>query len=380
MALELTDEQTLLGDEARRFLDDRAGPDALRRAVESGNGHDAGLWRTVAGELGWCALPIDEAHGGLGLGAVETTLLLEQCGRRLACIPLWSTMCLATPVIAALAAEEPRGRLLAAVAAGQLRATVALADPGAVDPLRDVAVTARPDDAGYRLAGTVDHVVDLQTADLVLVPALADAGELALFALEAGHRALRERLEGIDPTRPLGRLAVDGLRVDKSARIDAGGLDAADFARPLATARLGLAAEQVGTAQGALDLTLAYIGERVQFGRTIASFQAIKHRCARHLVAIAEARSMLRGTAAGLADMSCADAELELAGLGALATQAAFSTAAEAIQLHGGVGMTWEYDPHFYFRRAQVGAFFFGSAEDRLELIAARMIDGGRDA
>jgi alkylation response protein AidB-like acyl-CoA dehydrogenase len=180
-------------------------------------------------------------------------------------------------------------------------------------------------------------------------------------------------LDTLDPTRPMGELVLDGVAVPAEARIDPGGLAAGDFAAPLLAARLALAAEQVGAAQGCLDLTLAYISARVQFGRTIASFQAVKHRCAGLVVDIAEARSLLRGAAAGLAAGS-PEAELDILALGVLATETLWRVAEEAIQLHGGAGNTWDYDPHLYLRRAQASAFLFGSADDRLARIADHVL------
>jgi alkylation response protein AidB-like acyl-CoA dehydrogenase len=360
MDLKLSPDQIFMRDEARRLLADRASSEALRRAIDAG-GFDAGLWKTVGAELGWCAVAVPEVSGGLGLGALELVLLAEECGRRLAPVPLWSTACVAVPLIAALGAGQARETLLGRIAAGEA-AAVALPSTGLIEPLAGDLPTARRAGEGWTLDGAVPAVLDAASAALILVPASVD-GTLALFAVERGDAAL-EGLDGIDLLRPAARLVLAGA---KATRLDAGGLDRDAFSAALLTARLALAAEQVGAAQGALDLTLAYIAERAQFGRTIASFQAVKHRCAALLVEIAEARSLVYGAAQALDPV-------EIAAAGSLASQVAFRAAEEAIQLHGGVGNTWEYDPHLYLRRAQATANLFGSADEKLAMVADALL------
>ncbi len=231
-------------------------------------------------------------------------------------------------------------------------------------------------DGGYVLDGHVAHVVDLEAAELVLVPALFDGG-LALFALEwgAGHEI--RRLETLDATRQLGELTMRGLRLPASARIDASAFSSGMTKAAIATANLGLAAEQVGAARGVMDLTLAYISERVQFGRAIASFQAVKHRCARLEVDLAEARALIYGAAANFSQAGAEEKLLEASGARALASDLLFRAAEESIQLHGGVGFTWEYDPHLYFKRAQASSCLLGSPEGHLETIARHVLSEG---
>ena len=365
MNLELSPDRIFMRDEARRLLAERCDSAALRRAVDAG-GFDAGLWATI-GALGWCAVAIDEAAGGLGLGALELALIAEECGRRLAPVPFWSTACLAAPVVAALAAEPARGGLLARIAAGEA-ATVAL-DLSATTATGAVCASCVRDGVGWRLGGRIRGVPGLPVARMVFVPARTADGGIALFLVERDGQAPGE--SGFDLTRPIADLDLGAPSSTVSLLAEDVAIDRLD--RALLTARLGLAAEQVGAAQGALDITLAYIAERVQFGRTIASFQAVKHRCAALLVAIAEARSLLHGAAASL-DAGEPHAALEIEALGALAADVAFRAAEEAIQLHGGVGNTWEYDPHLYLRRAQATSFLFGTPSQRLEKVAAAII------
>jgi len=222
----------------------------------------------------------------------------------------------------------------------------------------------------------VAQVTDLIAAEIVLVPAALD-GRLALFALPraAGDRRLLRTLDG---TRQIGALRLDRVAVPASSRIDDKGFDAEAAAPAHAAAALGLAADQVGAARGVMDLTLDYIATRVQFGRTIASFQAVKHRCAMLEVDLAEARALVYGAAANFAQATKAERTLEAASALALAKVLLFRAAEEAIQLHGGVGFTWEYDPHLYFKRAQACATVLGTVESNLEIVATAML--GKEA
>ncbi|MFN3547032.1 MAG: acyl-CoA dehydrogenase family protein [Mesorhizobium sp.] len=360
MDLKLSPDQIFMRDEAQRLLAERAGSEQLRRAIGAG-GFDAALWSTIGAELGWCAVAIPEEAGGLGLGAPELALLAEECGRRLAPAPFWSTACLAAPLVAALGAGEAGASLLARIAAGEA-AACGWPGIGGANALSGALPVARRAGGGWTISATIDAVLDAGSAAFIVVPASADGG-LGFFAVERPAAGV-EPLEGIDLVRPAARLVLDGA---PASRLDDGGISAGDFDDALMTARLALAAEQVGAAQGALDVALAYVAERVQFGRTIASFQAVKHRCAALLVEISEARSLVYGAAQSLDP-------LEIAAAGILATQALFRAAEEAIQLHGGVGNTWEYDPHLYLRRAQATAAVFGSTDERLDTIAGALL------
>ena len=378
MILEFTPDQQMIREEAARFLRERSSSEAIRRVVDTGASHDAELWNSISRELGWCAMAIPEAFGGLGLGATEVAILMELSGSRLACVPFWSTVCLAAPLIEAAGSADAKALCLGAIAAGEMAATVAYGDLSAAEPLATVSVTAVKSLDGYMLTGKVAQVIDLAVADLVLVPARLTDDTVALFALErdAGQRIAP--LTAIDGTRPIASLELSGVAVSAAQRIDTGGLADAAMQSALAFANLGLAAEQVGAAQGALDITLAYISERVQFGRTIASFQAIKHRCASLVVDIAEARSLLYGAAAAMGSADAQESGLEVAGARVVASDVQYLAAEEAIQLHGGVGFTWEYDPHLYFKRAQASAALLGSREVHLDRIAASVFgDGG---
>lgn len=380
MILEFTPDQQMIREEAERFLREQSSSEAIRRVVDAGATHDAALWNSISRELGWCAMAIPEEFGGLGLGATEVAILMELTGSRLACAPFWSTVCLAAPLIESAGSDEAKATYLGAIAAGEMAVTVAYADLSAADPSATVAVQAiKTAGGGYRLDGKVAQVVDLAVADVVLVPARLEDGSTALFALarDAGYAVTP--LKVIDGTRPVATLELSALEVAADSRIDNGSVSQAQFDQALRFANLGLAAEQIGAAQGVFDLTLAYIGERVQFGRTIASFQAIKHRCAKLAVDVAEARSLVFGAAAAMGHGDPHESSLEIAGARVVASELQFLAAEEAIQLHGGVGFTWEYDPHLYFKRAQASAALLGTREAHIDKIAAAMFaDGGR--
>ena len=375
--LEFTPDQQMIREEAQRFLREQSSSEAIRRVVDAGGSHDAALWNSISRELGWCAMAIPEEFGGLRLGATEVAILMELTGARLACVPFWSTVCLAAPLLQSAGSEEAKAKYLGAIAAGEMAVTVAYADLSVADPAATVAVKAISRGGGYRLDGKVAQVIDLEVADVVLVPAELEDGTTALFALTRDAGQTITPLKVLDGTRPIATLDL-ALEVSAESRVDDAGVGADQFQEALAFANLGLAAEQLGAAQGALDGTLAYIVERVQFGRTIASFQAIKHRCAKLVVDVAETRSLVFGAAQGLGT-SAAESALEIAGARVLASDLQFRAAEEAIQLHGGVGFTWEYDPHLYFKRAQASAALLGAREAQLDRIAASVFgDGGR--
>jgi len=375
--LEFTPDQQMIREEAQRFLREQSSSEAIRRVVDRGVSHDAALWASISRELGWCAMAIPEEFGGLGLGAIEAAMLMELTGARLACVPFWSTVCLAAPLLQSAGSEAAKATYLGAIAAGEMAVTVAYADLSVADPAATVAVKAVRTTSGYRLDGKVAQVIDLEVADVVLVPAELEDGMTALFALPRHAGQAVTPLKVLDGTRSVAAFEL-ALEVSAESRVDDRGVSADQFQQALAFANLGLAAEQLGAAQGALDVTLAYIAERVQFGRTIASFQAIKHRCAELVVDVAEARSLVFGAAQGLGTSDAAESALEIAGARVLASDLQFRAAEEAIQLHGGVGFTWEYEPHLYFKRAQASAALLGSREAQLDRIAASVFgDGG---
>jgi alkylation response protein AidB-like acyl-CoA dehydrogenase len=385
MDLVLSEEELLIRDSAAEVLAQQSASAEVRRVLERHAGYDAALWQTLAAELGWCGLGVPEQAGGAGLGAKALVLLMEQMGRRLACVPYVGTAVLAAQGLAQCLREIPDHeetvRWLARIAAGETRATLALSctAPFDADRIDAVPVVAYETAEGYCLSGALSAVIDGVMADLLLVPARV-GDELALFALETTQTGIARRpLPTLDATRPFAAIELESVSVARSACLARGDMVREALTRTAWFAALALAAEQLGGAQQCLDLTLAYTSERVQFGRTIASFQAVKHRCAEMLVAAEAARSAVLGAAAAWDGAQGEPAAAEFADVAVAkssANDALRYCAQEAIQLHGGVGFTWEYDPQLYFKRAQASGALFGSTPGLLAWLAAHVIDG----
>lgn len=376
MQLAPTEHQSMIRDAARSFLADVSGSAAVRAAVASESGFDDAVWHRIRGDLGWCALPIAEDHGGLGLGAVELGLLCEEMGRHLLCAPFFSAACLAANLLAECGSEPARARFLPGLADGSLRATVPLGDsPG--DCIDDGAgLRARREDGRWRLDGNCPRVPDAPGADWLFVCAQIDAGGAGLFAVPRETAGLTLKpLATWDATRRFAAVEFDALRLPADSRLDDPLRAAQGLRRSAALARLYLAAEQLGGAQACLDVSVAYVQMRRQFGRSIASFQAVKHRCAQMMVRVEALRSAVYGCAAlAVADDDAALA-LECAAARALSAETFFYCAQEAIQLHGGLGFTWDCDLQLYFKRAQAGSRWLGAADALRERVAVSLLD-----
>ena len=376
MDFALSSDQEMIRDTAESFLAEASSSAAVRAAMETETGFDAALWAQIGQELGWCATPIPDAYDGLGLGSVELVLLMEQMGRRLLPSPYFATVALAAQVLLEVGNDAARQRYLSAIAAGELTATVALARDG-MDWQPDsvnAAISVGAD--GNVLNGSYALVVDGATADLLILPARDITGAVALYAIPATLSGIARRpLKNFDQTRRLAAITLNNVVLPADAQIATPQQVVAAMPRALARVQLALAAEQLGGAQQCLDITVAYTSERVQFGRTIASFQAIKHRCAEMMVKIEATRSAIYGAAAVAENPAlAADFVLEAAAAKALASDTYCYCAADAIQLHGGVGFTWEYDPQLDFKRAQASAHWLGSSDVLRERIAAALL------
>ena len=373
MNFALTEDQTMIRDAAESFLADASDSAAVRAAAESDSGYDADVWQRIASEMGWCATAIPEAHGGLGLGPVALALILEQAGRRLLCAPFFSTVGLAANLLQQVGSEAAQQRFLPAIAEGRLRATVTL--PGEGWPSR---LQATGGGSGWLLDGVVSHVPDATSADWLLVFAQTPQGDTALFTVPREARGVTVRpLQTWDATRRFADIELKSVSIAASERLDDPARFADGLERAQALARLYLAAEQLGGAQQCLDLTVAYTATRKQFGRVVGSFQAVKHRCAQMMVQLEALRSAVYGAAAVAAGhVDSATLAMECAMARSLAADTFFFCAQEAIQLHGGVGFTWEYDPQLYFKRAQASGHWLGTADTMRERIANHLFAG----
>jgi alkylation response protein AidB-like acyl-CoA dehydrogenase len=369
MNFAFSEEQQELGRLVRRFLEERSPEAEVRRLMETDAGYDAGVWAQMAGQLGLQGLIVPEEHGGSGFSFLELTVVLEQMGAALLCAPYFSTVVLATGALLHSGDEAAQKEHLPAIAAGELIATLAVTEEDGRWDVDAVACRAEPVDGGWALTGTKSYVLDGHVAGLLLVAARTDAG-LSLFAVDGGAAGLeRTLLTTLDLTRKLARVELRGVRATLVGEEGGAG---ATLATVLDLAAVGLAAEQVGGAQRCLDMSVAYAKERIQFGRPIGSFQAVKHKCADMLVAVESAKS-----AAYYAGWCAAELDEDLPVAAAMAkafcSEASFSAAAETIQVHGGIGFTWEHPAHLYFKRAKSAELLFGDPAHHRELLAQRL-------
>ncbi|MDO9145600.1 acyl-CoA dehydrogenase family protein [Rhodoferax sp.] len=370
MNLLLDDEQQLIVDSAISFLADASPMSRVRTVSETEDGIDHALWLGMV-DMGWCGVHLPEDVGGLGLGWIALCLLQEQLGRHLACVPFFEGIAMAATLLRELPDSAEAQALLPELASGALRAVLAM------PPESDTAALAHATPDGWLLDGSWSHVSAAGSADLLLLPARAATGEWLLFAVGQGSAGLQvQATPTLDATRHGAIVHAQALALPASACLARGAKLGAALERVRCLAAIALAAEQVGVAQQCLDLTLAYTAQRSQFGKTIAGFQAVKHRCAQMLVMVEAARSAVYG-AACMADATTDAATLLLYAAQARleATQAAQFCARESIQLHGGVGFTWEYDPHFFLRRSQANSQRLGSVSVWLEQVAAQLLD-----
>jgi alkylation response protein AidB-like acyl-CoA dehydrogenase len=367
-----TEEQEELRATARAFFADFSTPAQVRTAMETELGHDASVWKRIGAELGWTAVAIPEAYGGLGLSWVEVAALQERMGEALFCGPYLATVGLAASAIQAAGDEAQKTRLLGSIAGeGAIAALASHAQP-----------SCRREGGDYVIDGVARPVVDGHCADLLVIaaraPGSAGAQGVSLFAVPAATPGLeRSALPTLDRTRRLAELRLASVRVPASLRLGPEGGAAPALERAQALGAIALAAEQLGVAQRSLDLAVAYAKERVQFGRPIGSFQAIKHKCADMLVKLEAARSAVYWAACVAADAGAQNLELAASAAKAAASEAAFFCAGNALQIFGGVGFTFEYDIHLYFKRARASAALLGDAAFHRERVAQRIgLDG----
>lgn len=363
MEFSFSEDQQELRRTARRVLQVRSSEDRVRAAMQTERGYDPGLWQELSGDLGWTALTIPERYGGLGLSYLDLHPLMEEMGRALLCAPFLSTMGLGVNVLLG-SHEGLKQRHLPAIAAGKTTATLAVSEAGgsgASDDIRAV-YTRRGND--YLLRGSKHYVLDGHTVDLLIVAARSEGSRgiegVSLFAVPADSRGLIRRWSPtMDQTRRLASVELDGVEVPADGLVVDEGNGWELCERALDLGRIALAAEQVGAAEKCLDMSVEYAKVRKQFDRPIGSFQAIKHKCADMLTRVESARS-----AAFHASALAAHGETDLREAASSAkvfcSDALFHCAAENIQVHGGIGFTWEHPAHLYFKRAKATEVLFG--------------------
>jgi len=335
----------------RAMLAQRCGFTSVLARTESDQPYDTELWAILAGQMGLAGLAVPERFGGAGASLRESAVVLEELGRAVAPVPYLGCAVVAATTL--FSCGEPD--LLAGLAAGERQ--VALAVPFATPPARAWSPTVKAD--GDELSGTVRGVADAITADVLVIPA-----SHGLFAVESA-RVRRKPVTSLDETRRLCDVSLDGVpgrllaEGEQAVAAVTGGL--------LAGAAL-LASEQLGVAEWCLETTVAYVAQRYQFGRPVGSFQAVKHRLADVWVEVAQSRAVARHAAASLASDD-PDAPIAAALAQAHCGPVAVAAAEACVQLHGGIGMTWEHPAHLYLKRARSAALAFGAADEhRLEL------------
>jgi alkylation response protein AidB-like acyl-CoA dehydrogenase len=383
VSITVEDEREELRKVARSFLQSNASPTDLHRLVASESGFDQAVWRALT-DLGWHALGVEEQDGGNGGSWLDLGVLLEEMGAVLLPSPYFASSVLATHAIAVTGTAEQRRAWIGAIGRGELTATVALPGRDGRWEAAASSVEVEPSGDGWRARGTVERVIDGATAGLVLVAGRTLAGP-RLFAVETPRPSVfATPLQTFDPTRRMARLEFrDAPAVPLGTPSGAGGRadHAAALGRLLDLATIGLAAEQLGSAQWCLDTAVAYARNRTQHGQAIGSFQAIKHRCADVFLAIQAARSTVLHALALAADEATAPDLLSLAASVAkvTASKAATLAAAANVQIHGGIGVTWEHTAHFYLKRAKGSELLGGSVSWHRERIAAQLatvVDG----
>lgn len=377
MEFSFSQEQKELRRSARRFLEVASSEKRVRAAMETERGYDSETWKQLSQELAWTALIIPERYGGLGMSHLDLHPLMEEMGRALLCAPFFSTICLAANALLVGGSESQKERHLPNIAAGEMTATLAYADESDRAHPERIQATYSRTQAGYILHGHRSHVLDGHTADLLIVSARAhestgDAG-LGLFLVPGDAHGLRRTwLPTMDQTRRLASVELDGVAVPADCRLGDEGQGADLCNRTLDLARIALAAEQVGGAEMCLETSVEYAKVRQQFGRPIGSFQAIKHKCADMLMMVESARSA-SFHASALAAQGHADLEEVASSAKAFCSDTFFHCAAENIQIHGGIGFTWEHSAHLYFKRAKATEVFLGDPTFHRERVAKRM-------
>jgi alkylation response protein AidB-like acyl-CoA dehydrogenase len=359
MRLALTPEQEMLRDSVRGFLTAKVGTGLVRRLMETDAGFDEALWAEMA-QQGWQAMAIPEEHGGAGFTMFELGVLMEEMGRALTPAPFLSSVVLGANAFLLAGSEEQRAEHLPAIAAGEERVALAVQEPAARWSAAEVTMTARGHGTGVVLDGEKSYVLDGHTAHTLLVAARNAEGGVDLFVVPADAAGVSAmRLETLDMTRKQAAVTFDGVQVAATARLGEPGAGGRALGPLLDLAVTALAFEQVGGAERCMEMSVGYAKDRIQFGRPIGSFQAVKHMCADMLVEVEAARSAAyyAGWAAATGD---ADFEVAAPLAKARCSTAYLSVAAETIQVHGGIGFTWEHDAHLYFKRAKTDELLFG--------------------
>ena len=375
MEFNFSEEQRLLKDSANSFLEEFSSSERIREAMQSELGFNQEVWKKIAKEMGWLGILIPEKYGGLELSWIELVALQEEMGRNLFCSPFHSTTCLGSVSILEAGTEEQKSKYLPKVVNGDLLITLAcLEDNGEWGP-DGINTIYKKVGKDFLINGVKRYVPYGHCSDVILVAARQEGTEgkegISLFLTETKDSNLKkEKLITMDQTRPQAEITLNNLKLSNKSLLglEGQGWDLLTKVRTLGA--LGLTAEQVGGSQKCLDMTCHYVLEREQFDRKIGSFQAVKHRLADMMVLVESARSAVY-YAGCIATKNNSELEEVVSIAKSYCSEAYFKCASDSIQLHGGIGFTWEFDVHLYFKRAKSSEIYLGNPQIHKDKIAS---------
>jgi len=377
MDIGFSEEQELLRETARKFLDGECTTQFVRRMMDTDAAVTGEFWQQLA-ENGWLGITYPEAEGGSGLGLVDLVVLMEEIGRAVMPGPYPATVLLGGAAIALAGSPEQRREWLPRIASGEVKVTLAVTEPNARWDAAGITTTARETRGGFTLSGSKMFVPDAQLANVIVVAArsrdgstMEDGVSLLLVPKDAAGLGIR-RLSSVDETRKLCEVTLDNVAVPGSALLGELHQGWAPLQQVIDRAAVALSAEMCGAAQRVLEMTVDYAKLRTTFGKPIGSYQGVKHKCADMLVEIENAKS-LTYYAAWAVDEGEAEGPLAVSMAKAAASDAGRKVCAAGIQLHGGIGMTWEHDLQLYLKRAKADEVMFGDATWHRERIARLM-------
>jgi len=370
-----SEEQEMLRDAAKRFLADNCDTKFVRRMMADGSAHDPDFWQKLVG-LGWPGLLIPEQYGGQAGTFLDMTVIAEEAGKALIPGPFFTAAMLGVPTFIEGGSDAQKSEFLPKMAEGKFIATLAIAEAAGRFDAGGIELKATKRGKGYKLSGEKFFVPDAHVADAIVVAARTGRGKgeegITLLCVPANEKGITvTQLKTVDMTRRMCHVKFDN--VPASEVIGAEGKGWSTLRRVLDIATAALSAEMVGTAQKALDISVDYAKTRVQFGKPIGSFQAVKHKCVDMMVAVENARS-LTYYACWTVDERVAEAATAVPMAKAYASDMAKNVTSEAIQVHGGIGFTWEHDMHLYHRRALAGEANLGNAPIHREVVAKSLL------
>ncbi len=368
-----SEEQDLLRQSAADLLKNECPMTYVRQMMEDDRGYSDELWNKMAA-LGWMGLIFPEEFGGLGLNLVDMVVILEEMGRVVLPGPFFSTVALGGLAILEAGSDEQKKNLLPDIAAGQTKATLAFLEENARWDEQGVNLTATKSGSEYQLSGVKLFVPDAHVADTIVCAARTSEG-ISLFVVDSQQAGVSTTLlKTMDQTRKLCEVRLDNVQLGADAVLGTPGQAWKALSRVLDQSKVALSAEMSGGAQQVLDMSVEYAKVREQFGRPIGSFQAIQHKCADMLVQVESAKSATYYAAWAVANDG-EDAPLAAAMAKAYCSDAYRKVSADGIQIHGGIGFTWEHDMHIYFKRAKGSEVTFGDATWNREIVAQHTLD-----